>query len=103
VRKSSIGELRHKSEFLRKGEGLLGVRAKSFLGQSSDLADSAGELRRDGIALDEHGADVYIAHKNGELKKAFKGTQWEKNWRDSFDRVQGTQCSLSEVFGSGRT
>jgi putative DNA primase/helicase len=60
------------------------------------------QLRRIGVAVSQDGGHVYIAHKNGELEKVFKGTQWEKNWRDSFERVPGAQRNLDGVFASGR-
>jgi putative DNA primase/helicase len=60
------------------------------------------QLRRVGVALSQDGGFVFVAHKSAELEKVFKGTQWEKNWRDSFDRVPGAERNQQAVFAAGK-
>jgi hypothetical protein len=60
------------------------------------------QLMRIGIAVSQDGGYLHVAHKHAELEKVFRGTQWEKNWRDSFERVPGAQRGQRAKFASGR-
>lgn len=66
------------------------------------VREARKQLKRVGVVVSDDGGFVYIAHKNAELEKVFRGTQWEKNWRDSLNRISGAERNASAVFASGR-
>jgi len=60
------------------------------------------QLMRVGIAIsDDHGF-VFVAQRNAELEKVFRGTQWERNWHDSLERLRGAARNIHATFASGR-
>lgn len=76
---------------------------KGGVGGEVTEEEAERQLRRVGVAVSHDGGYVYVAHKHAELEKVFRGTQWEKNWRDSFERVPGAQRSQKAKFASGRS
>jgi hypothetical protein len=75
---------------------------KGGLGCEVSEEEAAHQLRRMGVLVSEDGGHVNIAHKSAQLEQVFKGTQWEKNWRDSFERVPGAQRNQKAKFASGK-
>ena len=60
------------------------------------------QLMRVGIAVSGDGGFVSVAQRNAELEKVFRGTQWERNWHDSLERLAGADRNKRAVFASGR-
>ena len=60
------------------------------------------QLKRVGIVISKDGGLVFVAHKNAELEKVFRDTQWAKNWRDSLNRIPGAERNAHATFASGR-
>jgi len=87
-------------------ERTVGELIQIALGNKPDedvgMREAYEQLMRISIGVAKDGGHVFIAERSEELSKIFKGTQWERNWRDSFERLPQTARNIYRKFAGGR-